>query len=62
MFYALELVGTEQTETTLNFSVGKTFLVGLQEFENIIDNDCLQIDLFLVIEILGFELDLEGEK
>lgn len=37
---------------------GQTILVTLEEFEDIIDDDRFQVDLLLVIQVFGFELDL----
>jgi hypothetical protein len=34
----------------------------LEEREDILDNYCLEVDLFLVIEVIGLEFDLCRKK
>jgi hypothetical protein len=45
------LVGTEDTNSSLGFSVGQTVLVTLQQSENIGHGDVLDVDLVLVIQV-----------
>ena len=58
LLLALELVGAEKFETTVGLLVRKTVLIALEELEDIVDNDSLQVDLLLVVEVLGLQLDL----
>jgi hypothetical protein len=37
---------------------GQTILVALEEFEDIVDDNGFQVDLLLIIQVFGFELDL----
>ena len=54
-----ELVGTEKFEAAFSLFTLETFGVALEELEDVLDDDRLQIDLFLVIQIFGLELDLK---
>ena len=54
----LKLVGTENLITTFSLFIGETFLGTLEELEDIINDDCLEVNLFLVIKVLSTELDL----
>ena len=54
----LELVRAEKLKTTLGLVALETFGVALKELEDVVDNDGLQIDLFLVIQVLGLQLNL----
>ena len=58
LLLALELVGAEKFETAIGFVISKTGLVALKELEDVVDNDGLEVDLLLVVQILGLELDL----
>ena len=61
MLLGLELVGTKEFETTLGLFLGKTFLGTLEEGEDVVEHDRLEVDLVLVVEVLGLELDLAKE-
>ena len=54
----LKLVRAENVVTTLGLVSRETSIVTLQELEDILDNKSLEVDLLLVVEILGLELDL----
>lgn len=54
LLLGLELVGTEETETTCGLFTIKTLVVTLEELEHVFNDDSLKIDLFLVVEILCF--------
>ena len=56
----LELVGTKNLKTAHSFLVGKTLFRALEKFEHILNHDGLQINLLLVVEVLGLELNLRG--
>jgi hypothetical protein len=58
----LELVGTKEFQTTLGLFRRKTVIVTLKQFEDIVDNDGLQINLFLVVEVLCLQLDLHRDQ
>jgi len=58
LFLGLELVGTENFKTACSFLIRKAFLRAVKKFEHILNHDSLQINLLLVVEVLGFELDL----
>jgi len=58
LFFALELVGTEELETTLRLGGGQTLFRALEELEDVFNDNGLEIDLLLVVEILGRQLDL----
>ena len=58
LFLALELVGTEKLQTTGGLLVSETVLVALKQLKDIVDNDRLEVDLLLIVEVLGLELDL----
>lgn len=62
LFLRLELVGTENAKTALGFLISKTSLRAVEKFKHILDHNCLQINLLLVVEVLSLELDLRGEK
>jgi hypothetical protein len=53
-----KFVGTENLQTTLSFRSSETLIVTLEECEDILDNISLQVDLFLVIEVVCLKLDL----
>lgn len=54
----LKLVRTENIETTLGFLVGETVVSALKQLEDIVDDDGLEVDFFLVIQVLRLKLDL----
>ena len=54
----LKLVRAENVVTTLGLVSRETSIVALQEFEDVLDNDSLEVDLLLIVEVLGLELDL----
>ena len=54
----LKLVWTENLITTFSLFIGETFLGTLEELEDIINDDCLEVNLFLVVKVLSTELDL----
>jgi hypothetical protein len=49
----LELVGPEEFKTALCLLRRETVLVALEELEDILHDDRLEVNLFLVVEILG---------
>lgn len=55
----LELVGAEELNTTVGLLKSETLIGTLQELEHVVEDDGLQVNLFLVVEILGLQLDLE---
>ena len=55
----LKLVRAENVVTTLGLVSRKTSIVALQELEDVLDNDCLEVDLLLVVKVFGLELDLK---
>ena len=54
LLLGLQLVGTEETETTCSLFDIKTLVVTLEELEHVVNDDSFKVDLFLVIEILCF--------
>ena len=56
----LEFVGTENLQTTLSLLRGETLTAALEERKDILNNDCLEVDLFFVVEVIGLELDLRS--
>ena len=58
LLLALELVGAEELKTAVGLLVRQTVLVALEQPEDVIDHDSLQVDLLLVVEVLGLQLDL----
>jgi hypothetical protein len=60
--FLLELVGAEDSDTVLSLGVGETTLVTLEELEDLLHDDVLDVDLLLVVEVGGRELDLRGRK
>jgi hypothetical protein len=57
--FLLELVGTKDTDSALGLGLGETSLVALKELEDLLHDDVLDIDLVLVVQVGGSELDLE---
>ena len=54
----LELVGTENLNTTGSLLVIETGVGALEELEDVVDVYFLNVDLVLVVEVLSSELDL----
>lgn len=55
-----EFIGAENVQTTLGLLSRETLIVTLEELEDILDNDCLEVDLFFVIEVVSLQFDLRG--
>lgn len=49
MLMVFKLVGPKELKTTGSLFLTETVLITLEELEDVVDDDCLQIDLFLVI-------------
>ena len=60
MLLRLELVGPEDLEATLGLFIVETLRGALKELEHVLDNDCLEVDLVLVVQILRLQLDLQA--
>ena len=58
----LELVGTKDTDTVDGLGLGETSLVTLEESEDILHDNVLDIDLVLVVQVGGSELDLTDQQ
>lgn len=58
LFFLLKLVGTKKFDTTVCLFSIKTVLVTLKEFEDILNDNGLEVDLFFVIQVLRFQLNL----
>ena len=58
----LKLVGAEELETAVGLLVRQTVLITLEQLEDVIDHDSLQVDLLLVVEVLGLELNLRKRQ
>jgi len=58
----LELVGTKDTDTVDGLGLGETSLVTLEEGEDILHDNVLDIDLVLVVQVGGSELDLDDQQ
>ena len=58
LFLLFELVGTKDLKTALGLRGGETLVIALEERKNILDDNGLEVDFFLVIKVIGFELDL----
>ena len=54
----LKLVRAENVVTTLGLISRETSIVALQELEDVLDNDCLEVDLLLIIQVFCFQFDL----
>ena len=54
----LELVGTKDTDSVDGLGLGETSLVTLEESEDILHDNVLDIDLVLVVQVGGSELNL----
>jgi hypothetical protein len=61
LFLRLELVGTEDAKTTGSLFVRKTFFRAVKKFKHVLNHDGLQVDFFLIIEVLSLEFDLYEE-
>jgi len=57
----LELVGTEELETTDGLGLGKPLFGALEELEDVLEDDSLEVDLFLIVQVFGLQLDLKRE-
>lgn len=62
LLLTLEFVGTEDLETAVSLLGSKTVLLALEELEDIFDNDGLEVNLFLVVEVLSLQFDLESGR
>ena len=62
LFLMLELVVTENFNTTCSFLVRETLLRAVEEFKHVVDHNGFQVNLFLVVKVLGLELDLGRTK
>ena len=58
LFLGLEFVGAEDFETVGGLWGIEALVVALEKLEDVVDDDRLEIDLFLVVEILCLEFDL----
>jgi hypothetical protein len=58
----LELVGTKDTDTVDGLGLGETSLVTLEESEDILHDNVFDIDLVLVVQVGGSELDLDDQR
>lgn len=54
----LELVGAKKVETMVGLLSTETFRVALKENKDILDDNSLQVDFFLVIKILRLQFNL----
>ena len=54
----LKLVRAENVVTTLGLVSRETSIVALQELEDVLDNDCLEVDLLLIIQVFCLQFDL----
>jgi hypothetical protein len=48
----LKPVGSKESETTSGLFGVQTIIITLKELEDIVDNDCLKVNFFLIIQIL----------
>ena len=62
LLLALELVGAEQLQTASGFLCSETLLRALEKLEDIVYDNGLQIDLLLVVQVLGRELNLRKTR
>ena len=53
-----ELVGPEDLKTAASLFLVETLVVTLKELEDIVVDDGLEVDLFLIVQILRAKLDL----
>lgn len=49
LLFALELIRSKQLQTTSSFLFCETILVALKQFEDVIDNEGLDIDFLFII-------------
>jgi hypothetical protein len=61
LLLALELVRAEDTETTSGLLVVETTFAALKQLEDVVDYYSLQVDLLLVVKVLGLELNLNTD-
>jgi hypothetical protein len=48
----LKPVGSKETETTSGLFSIQAIIITLEELEDIVDNDSLKVDFFLIIQII----------
>lgn len=58
MFLIFEFIGTEKFEATFWLVALETVGVALKELEDVVDNDGFEINLFLVVKVFSFQLNL----
>jgi len=58
LFLGLEFVGTKELKTVGSLVSGKTLVSTLEKREDIFDDDCLEVNFFLIVQILRFKLNL----
>jgi hypothetical protein len=58
----LELVRPENGKTTLRLLLGQTSLGGLEESEDVLNDNRLEVDLLLVVEVLSLQLNLRKQS
>lgn len=58
----LELVGTENADTSTGLFIGETFVVTLEQLEDLLHDNVLDIDLILVVQVGSGELDLRYQQ
>ena len=58
LFLRLKPVGSKECETTSGLFSIQAVIITLEELEDIVDNDSLKVDFFLIIQILCRQLDL----
>lgn len=62
LLLTLEFVGAEQFQTTSGFLPSETLLRALEKLEDVINDDGLQVDLLLIVQVLGRELNLRKTR
>jgi hypothetical protein len=58
LLFLFELVGTKNLKTALGLRGSETLVIALEERKDILDDNGLEVDFFLVIKVISFELDL----
>ena len=58
LFLVFEPVRAEDFITALRLFLGETLIVALEELEDILNDDRLKVNLFLVVEVLCAKLNL----
>lgn len=53
-----QLVRSEDLVTTLRLFIVETAIVALEEFEDIVDEDCFQVDFLLIVQVFCLEFYL----